>query len=117
MEGFRGLKVYQKAYALSLEIHRQSLNFPKHEQFELAAQIRRASKSVVLNIVEGYGKNSSATEFKRYLTIARGSCDEVRAQFDYCKDLGYISEAEHTSYEQRYQEIGKMLTGMIKKWQ
>ena len=115
MRSFRELKVYQKAYAYSLEIYK--FNLPQHEHYELARQLRRASTSIALNIAEGYGKNSSLSEFKRYLAMARGSCDEVRVLLDYCKDLGYMSEAEHSDFESGYQEIGKMLTSMIKRWQ
>ena len=116
MQSFRELKVYQKAYGLSIEIHKLSLSFPKQEQFELGVQIRRASKSVALNIAEGYGKNTTPNEFKRYLSISNGSCDETRAQLDYCKDLGYINETEHKHFEEGYREVGKMLISMIKKW-
>ena len=117
MESFRELIVYQKAYKLSLEVHELTIGFPRHEQVELGGQIRRATKSVAINIAEGFGKHSSLTEFKRFLAIARGSCDEVRVELDYCEDLGYISKDEHNRYEQGYIEVGKMLTGMIKTWQ
>ena len=48
MNGFvsrvEDLGVFQRAYRLSLEVHRASLEFPRIEQFGLAGQIRRASK-------------------------------------------------------------------------
>ena len=114
MQSFRDLKVYQKAYEYSLKVYK--INFPQHENFELARQIRRASTSIALNIAEGYGKNSSLSEFKRYLAMARGSCDEVRVLLDYCRDLGYMREVEYSSLESGYQEIGKMLTSIIRNW-
>ena len=41
------LDVFKRAYALSLELHRASLDFPKIEQYGgLADQLRRGSKSV-----------------------------------------------------------------------
>ena len=116
MESFRELLVYQKAYKYSLEIHKRSLTFPQREQTELGSQIRRATKSVAYNIAEGFGKQSTLAEFKRYLMIARGSCDEVKVQLDYCKDLKYISEDEYEYFEEAYTIVGKMLTSMIKKW-
>ena len=115
--GFRELKVYQKAYEASLEIHHKSLTFPSYEQMELGGQIRRSSKSVVYNIVEGYGRNSTAAEMKRFLMMSRGSCDETRVQLEYCKDLGYITKEEQEVFEKRYIEIGKMLSSMIRNWQ
>ena len=56
IKSFEDLAVFQRAYALSLVIHKVSLGFPKHEQFGFAEQIRRASKSICANIAEGFGK-------------------------------------------------------------
>ena len=117
INSYKDLIVYQKAYENSLRIHEISLRFPKIEQYELGSQIRRATKSIALNIAEGFGKRSSLAEFKRFLVMALGSNDEVSVQLDYCKDLGYISEEEHTEYKSRYAEIGKMLTKMLRDWQ
>jgi four helix bundle protein len=117
IKDFRDLIVYQKAYQVSLELHKKTLKFPQYEQYELGSQIRRASKSVTMNLAEGFGRNDSLADFKRFMVMALGSCDEVRVQLDYCKDLRYINEDEHTAYEEKYVEIGKMLTKMLKTWQ
>ena len=117
INSYKDLIVYQKAYESSLRIHEVSLGFPKFEQHELGSQIRRATKSIALNIAEGFGKRNSLAEFKRFLMMALGSNDEVSVQLDYCKDLGYISEEEYALYKARHVEIGKMLTKMLKDWQ
>ena len=70
---YKDIKVYQISYKLALIIHQMSSKFPKHETYEIGAQIRRAALSIPLNIAEGYGKKQSAKEFKRYLNIALGS--------------------------------------------
>ena len=114
---YEDLEVYRRAYASSLEVHKLSLTLPKMEQYELASQLRRATKSIPMNIAEGYGKKASVAEFKRYLKIARGSNDEVRVQLRYCKDLGYIDEEQYTAHEKEHIEIGKMLTKLIQTWQ
>ena len=114
---FRELRVYQKAYQNSLEIHQLSLTFPRLEQYELSSQIRRAAKSIALNIAEGYGRKDSLADFKRFMTMALGSNDEVRAELDYCRDLKYISEEQHEHYEGEYVAIGKMLSKMLQNWQ
>ena len=94
IESFEDLEVFQRAYRLSLEVHRKSLDFPRIEQRALADQIRRASKSICANIAEGFAKQgASAAEFKRYLAMAIGSADEMRVWARYCLDLGYIDEA------------------------
>ena len=74
------LEVFKRAYALSLDIHRASLDFPKIEQFGgLADQLRRASKSVCALMAEGSGRQAgSAREFARYLHMAVGSAEEAR---------------------------------------
>ncbi len=88
------LAVFKRAYAISLDVHRASLRFPQIEQYALADQIRRASKSVCANVAEGFGKQShSVAEFQRYLSIAIGSSDEMRIWIRYCVDLGYIDSA------------------------
>ena len=78
IRSFEDLEVFQRAYRLSLSIHAASKAFPAHEQFELARQLRTASKSICANIAEGFGKQSSSTaEFGRFLAIAIGSADEA----------------------------------------
>jgi len=90
---FEDLEVFQRAYRLSLEIHRASLTFPAAEQRALADQIRRASKSICANIAEGYGRQKrSKAEFKRFLQMAVGSGDEMRAWVRYALDLNCIDE-------------------------
>ena len=116
IESFRELKVYQKAYNVSLEIHKISLELPGIEKNELGNQIRRATKSIAMNIAEGYARNCSLQDFKRFLIMALGSCEEVRVQLDYLRDLGYMKEEIFRKYEQEYMEIGKMLVAMINKW-
>ena len=111
------LNVYQKAYLISLEIHRTSLLFPKIEQFALADQMRRASKSICANLAEGFGKQSGSTaEFKRFLMMAMGSADEMRVWVKYSEDLGYIPADQAIVWRKEYQVIAKMLNGLHAKW-
>jgi hypothetical protein len=59
------LEVFRRAYRSSLEIHRSSLEFPRIEQFALADQVRRSSKSICANLAEGFAKQSySAAEYR-----------------------------------------------------
>ena len=91
---FEKLEVFQRAYRASLEVHRASLEFPKLEQYALADQLRRASKSICANIAEGFARQKrSKAEFKRFLQMALGSSDEMRVWLRYSLDLGYIDES------------------------
>ena len=113
-EGYRGLNVYQKSYAATLEIYRMTKSFPREERDVLVPQMRRAASSIPMNIAEGYGKKESDKEYRRFLTIAKGSCNEMSVQIDFCKDLGYITDEIHKETQLMYTDISKMLTGLIK---
>jgi four helix bundle protein len=88
---FEELDVFQRAYKVSLEVHRFTLSMPQIEQRILADQLRRASKSICANLAEGFGKQSlSKTEFRRFVLMSIGSADEMRVWLRYCLDLGYL---------------------------
>ena len=55
LASFRDLRVYQKLKALHLEVHGESLAFPKFEMYELGSQIRRSSNSAPALVAEGWG--------------------------------------------------------------
>ena len=117
IKDYSDLMVYRKAYEKSLEIHRETLKYPKQEQYELGSQMRRASKGICANIAEGFGKqNLSIAEFKRFLLMAIGSADEMRVWVRYSLDLGYINEAQWLNWNESYTEIAKMLNGLHAKW-
>ena len=113
---YHRLSVYIKSYELALELHKLTLGFPKSEQYELAQQLRKSSKSIPVNIAEGMGKQESQADVRRFMRIALGSCDESRVWLEFAKDLGYLTKQEHMSYDERYQEIGRMLQGLIKRY-
>ena len=106
----RELEVYKAAYALALFIHKTASQFPKSEQYELGSQIRRASKSICLNISEGFAKQSeSKAEFRRFLTIAIGSTEEVMTCTDFCHDLQLVKERVAEEWLKELNKIKGML--------
>ena len=116
VRAFEDLAVFQRAYRLSVEIHRESLKFPEIEQRVLGDQIRRASKSIPANIAEGFGKQRlSPAEFKRFLMVAIGSADEMRVWCRYCFDLGCIDEKTWSVWREEYHAIAKMLQALHSK--
>ena len=115
VDKFEDLQVFQRAYQISLEIHKLTLTFPKEEQYGLADQMRRASKSICANLAEGFGKQSqSKAEFRRYILIAVGSSDEMRVWIRYAYDLGYIELEQWKQWRDEYQSISRMLQGLSK---
>ncbi len=113
---YHRLDVFRKSYQLAIELHRITLRFPKHEQYELAQQLRKSSKSIPANIAEGMGKQSSKADVRRFIQIAMGSCDESRVWLEFARDLEYLSKQDQNLFDQRYQEIGKMLRGLINRY-
>ena len=74
---YKKLEIWQLARELSIEIHDMSLKLPKFEQFEEAQQIRRSSKSVRSNLVEGYGRRKFKADYIKFLVYALASNDET----------------------------------------
>jgi four helix bundle protein len=110
---FEELEAFKRAYKVSLEVHRASLTMPQIEQYALADQLRRASKSICANLAEGFGKQGqSKAEFRRFIQMSIGSADEMRVWSRYCLDLGYISEECWQSWRDEYEVIAKMLQGL-----
>ena len=116
IKSFRDLRVYQRSYELCLRIDRLTLSFPDFERYELGRQMREASRSIPANIAEGYGRKKSASDFKRFLQMALGSCDEMTVWLDLAKDLGYLNEEDHRRLEESYQEVGKGISKLIQVW-
>jgi len=113
MQSFENLEVFKRAYKVSLEIHKKTLLFPKEEQYGLADQMRRASKSICANLAEGYAKRAaSSAEFQRFLMMGVGSAEEMRVWIRYAFDLGYIHDQEWKHWRSEYQDITKMLNGL-----
>jgi len=112
---FEDLEVFKRAYRVSLDVHRASLRFPAVEQRALADQVRRASKSICANVAEGFARQgSSPADFRRFVMMALGSSDEMRVWARYCLDLGYIDEGTWWIWRDEYQEISKMLQGLLR---
>jgi len=71
MSGYRDLKVYQEAHRLGLRIHGFSLKLPKFELYKTGSQIRRASKAISANIVEGYGRRRYRADYVSFLSMRK----------------------------------------------
>jgi four helix bundle protein len=113
---YKDLNVFKESYQLALDISRASRSLPAHEQFELGRQLRRAARSVPVNVVEGWGKRASNPEFKRYLQISIGSCEECKFWLDMAKDEGYLRPTDCDELTNRFNVVGAMLRSLWKNW-
>ena len=116
IRSYEDIEAFQRAMALLKSVHDMTLRFPDYEKFDLAAQIRRACKSIPANIAEGYGKRRSAKDFKSYLTNALGSTNELMVHIQIAHALGYISSEEWDALIQDYRIVGKQLTRLMENW-
>ncbi len=114
---YKDLNVFREAYQLALDISKVTKFFPGHEQYELARQLRRAARSIPVNIVEGWAKRTSPVEFKRYLQISIGSCEECKVWLDMSRDEGYLKPENCTELANRFNVVSAMLRSLWKNWQ
>jgi four helix bundle protein len=82
------LEVYRIAHALSLKIHSLTLHLPKHELYEDCSQVRRSSKSVSAQIVEGHALRQYKPEYLHYLARAYGSSEETIEHIKFLVESG-----------------------------
>jgi four helix bundle protein len=79
---------------------------------DLSRQLNRASVRVVSNIAEGFEQKTDR-HFARYLYDARGSAAEIRVQLRVAVSRGYLRENDRAAMAAHYEEIGRMLSGLI----
>ena len=113
LRGHRDLKVYQLAYRLAMEIFHLSKAFLKEEKYSLTGQIRRSSRSVAANIAEGFRKRRYPNMLVSKLTDCDGEATETQVWLGFSFDCGYLSKENHDRLVAGYEEVGKMLAGMI----
>jgi four helix bundle protein len=113
LQAHRDLKVSQLAYKLAMEIFYLSKTFPREEIYSLTDQIRRSSRSVAANIAEGFRKRRYPNMFVSKLTDCDGEATETQVWLDFAFDCGYLSKKNRDQLTSGYEEVGKMLWGMM----
>lgn len=115
-KGYHKLIVWKKAREFVKLIYLHTNHFPSSEEFGLKSQIRRATVSIVLNIVEGY-RRSSKKEFLHFLNTSETSLAEVEATLELCLDLGFLDEKAYSALELKRGEVGFLLSQFIRALQ
>lgn len=111
-QSHRDLKVWQIALDLAETVYCLTADWPKHEQYGLISQIRRAMVSVSANVAEGAGRRSTG-EFIQFVGISRGSLAEVETLLIIARRLDYLDEPVYRSLLKEILELGRMLTGLM----
>lgn len=114
-QSYKDLEIYKKAHKLAIEIHQMSLKLPNFELYEEGSQIRKSSKSVKNNIVEGFGRRRYKQEFIKFLTYSLASCDETRDHLNTLYETESLKDAKKYEYFcEEYDHLGKMISNFIK---
>jgi len=113
IESYRDLDAWQLAMEIVIEIYRVTRAFPAEEKFGLIAQIRRAAVAIPSNVAEGRGRLGAA-EFRRFVSIARGSVAEVETQLAVAVALSYIDANTVTSLSSKLDRLSKMLFSLYR---
>jgi len=107
---YKYLEIYKLAFKLAIEIHEMTMTLPKFELYEEGSQIRRSSKSVPSNIVEGYGKKNYKNDFLRSLTVAHTECDETLNHLDLLWKTKSLTDKDLYNYlHAEYVKLSKMI--------
>ena len=81
--------------------------------FALRDQIRRAAVSVLSNIAEGFERDGNK-EFSQFLSLAKGSCGEIRAQLYIALDQAYLSDVQFRELSEHTFRVGRIIADLMK---
>jgi four helix bundle protein len=113
-QSYKNLEIYTLAHKLSIEVHRMTIEeLPKFEQYEEGDQIRRSSKSIPVNIVEGFGRKRYKDDFVRFLTFAHASCSETIEHLEILNDTGSLKRERFDYFFNKYDLLGRKLNSFI----
>ena len=98
---------------LALACYGATKTFPKDEMYGLTSQIRRAASSIPANIAEGQGRRLTK-EFQQFLGHARGSLLELDTHLELAFQLGYLNTDAHSAVQEKLNEVGRILNGLLR---
>ena len=110
---FEDIEAWQLAREMTKTIYAVSNDGAFARDFGLRDQIRRASVSIMSNIAEGFERGGDK-EFFQFVSLAKGSSGEVRAQLYVALDAGYIDQQTFSRLSDMATQINRMLAGLMK---
>ena len=111
IRSFQDLIAWQRARILTAKIYRITSEGAFARDFGLKDQIRRAAVSVMSNIAEGF-ERGRPTEFHQFLSIAKGSCAELRSQLYVAVDAGYLKQDDFDALLDTAVEVARIVGGL-----
>jgi four helix bundle protein len=110
---FMELDSWKKGRALRKEMKILSDSFPSEEKYKLCDQLIRSSRSVTANIAEGHGR-FHYKENAQYCRMSRGSATECIDHLSVALDCNYIDRKDFLDYQNKYEDVIKILNGYIR---
>ena len=110
---FEDIESWKRARRLTKEIYEVTAAGRFAHDFGLKDQIRRASVSILSNIAEGFERGGDK-EFLQFLSLAKGSCGEARAQLYVALDQQYITNVQFDALSAAAMEVSQLLAGLMK---
>jgi four helix bundle protein len=110
---FEDLEVWQRAKELTNLIYRLSSTGSFARDFGLRDQMRRAAVSIMSNIAEGF-ESQTQVLFIQYLSRAKGSSGELRAQLYIAQEQEYITINDFQSAFSLAELCSKQLASFIR---
>jgi four helix bundle protein len=112
---YKNLEIWKCASDVIIVIHQMTLHdLPDFEKYEVGSQIRRSSKSIKSNIVEGYGRRAYKRDYIHFLIIAQASLDETKDHLDTLFKTESLKDVEkYISIKESLEQLGRMLHRFI----
>lgn len=98
---------------LAEEVYRLTESMPDTERYGLISQMQRSAVSIASNIAEGHSRTHTG-DFLKHLSYARGSLSELETQMTLAVRVGRLEREQAVDAWNLCQEVGKMLTALIK---
>ena len=113
IEQFEDIDAWKRARELAQAIYEVTSVAEFARDFGLRDQIRRAAVSVMSNIAEGF-ERSGDKEFRQFLSLAKGSAGEVKAQLYVAVDARFLSQEQFDQLYSLATETGRLIGGFMR---
>ncbi len=110
---FEDLVAWQKAMDLAVAVYEETRRTGLVKDYDLSGQIHRAAISTPSNIAEGF-ERGGRSEFHQFLSIAKGSCGELRSHLHLARRIGLLDMDGFDRLTQQAEEVSRIVGGLRK---
>ena len=111
MHNYKKLQIWIDAINLTQEVYEITESIPQHEKWGIISQMTRAAVSIPSNIAEGSARTKK--DFVHFLFIALGSLFELNTQIIIAERIGYITDKQSDSLQNKMEPLQKMIFGFM----